>query len=91
MRAMDNDTFPALLTTRATMLGPLTRNDLCFAGVGYMVLSMSAVSGIFSLLIIVAMLISLRRLRRILPRGFFAHLHDPVHIQWAKKFKEVRS
>ena len=87
---MGKNTFPTLLTAKATMLGPLTRNDLCFAGAGYILLSFLAVSGIFSLLIIVAGIFGLRRARRILPAGFFARLSDPVHLQWSKNFKGVR-
>ena len=40
-------TFPTLLGAKATMLGGLTRVDLCVAGGGYMVLSMFTTSGIF--------------------------------------------
>ena len=90
MRAMGKNTFPTLLTTRATMLGPLTRNDLCFAGAGYILLSILNLSGILSLLVIVAGLIGLRHLRRVLPRGFFTHLTDATDLQWAKNLKGVR-
>ena len=87
---MNKNTFPTLLATKATMFGGLTRIDLCTAGGAHIIFSLLDLSGIVSLLAIVALLLTLRRLRRLLPKGFFSHLNDPVLLPWAERLKEAK-
>lgn len=78
--------YPKLLTTKATMLGVLTRDDIALVGICYLFLSLLKVSGILSLLIIAFVLIGSSFIKRYLKKGFLKNLIDHLLSQsaWRK-------
>jgi hypothetical protein len=77
--------YPKLLTTKATMLGVLTRDDIALVGLCYLFLGLIKVSGILSLLIIAFVLIGSSFLKRYLKKGFLKNSIDHLFNQTSLK------
>ncbi len=86
---MGKATFPTLLDKKATMLGSLTRYDLVFVGMAYLILSWMKVSGIYSLIINACLLVALKLCKKYFNKGFYQHLNDEKQLKWSYKLEEL--
>jgi hypothetical protein len=80
-----SSSFPTMLNNKATMLGSLTRYDLVVLGVSHLLLSWMKVTGVYSLIINISILIFLKVIKKHFQTGFFKFLNDDQKFDWSYK------
>lgn len=77
--------YPSLLNSKAQILSSLNRVDLLMLAIGYLTLSKLKVSGLFTLISLVLLLIIKKAIDQKINRGFFKFLVSRRSIDWRMK------
>ncbi|PIP91012.1 MAG: hypothetical protein COW79_04570 [Bdellovibrionales bacterium CG22_combo_CG10-13_8_21_14_all_38_13] len=79
---MNRGSYPTLLSSRARLLGGLTRIDLVALALMYLLLAQLKLPSLLSLAINVLFLVVLKIVQRLLARGFWRFLYAGKVLKW---------
>ena len=79
---MSQGSYPTLLSSRARLLGGLTRSDLVALGLMYLLLAQLKIPSLLALGLNAAFLVLLKLMQRRLARGFWRLLNAPKVKPW---------
>lgn len=86
---MNRGSYPTLLSSRACLLGGLTRFDLVALALMYLLLAQLKLPSLLSLAINALFLVVLKIMQRLLARGFWRFLHADKVLRWHGKLGAV--
>ena len=86
---MNRGSYPTLLSSRARLLGGLTRFDLVALALMYLLLAQLKLPSLLSVAINALFLVGLKIMQRLLARGFWRFLHADKSLKWHGKLGDI--